>query len=207
MSLYDVVNWSGEVADSIELEASVFNLEYRPDILHRVVEWQRSGARSGCHKAKQRNEVSGSTRKIYKQKGTGQARHGSIKAPIFIGGGIVFGPVVRSHGYKLNKKVRALGLRVALSKKVSEKNLIVLEDMSLDSYKTALLQAKLGSLGLNSALFVDTGLDENLIKASNGLLNIDVIEVQGINVLDIISHQTLVVSKKALLEIEARLKC
>jgi large subunit ribosomal protein L4 len=207
MNKYEVLNWDGGVVDSILLEASVFGVEYRSDILHRVMEWQRSKSRSGSHKTKQRNEVTGSTRKIYKQKGTGQARHGSIKAPIFVGGGIVFGPLVRSHEYKLNKKVRSLGLRVALSKKLSDKGLLVIDDAKMESYKTVALADQLKKLGIGSALIVDSGLDDNLVKAAASLKSIDVLEVAGINVLDIMSHNFLILSTKALKEIEQRLAC
>ncbi len=202
-----VKNWENKEVGKVSLNEEIFGQEERRDILDRVVQWQLSKARSGCHKAKQRNEVSGSTRKIYRQKGTGQARHGSVKAPIFIGGGIVFGPVVRSHGYKLNKKIRALGLKVALSTKLNKNSLIVLDNLKVESYKTQQLQKKLNTLGLKSALLVDTELDQNLVNSSANIINIDVLPVAGLNVYDILRRDVLVVSKDALSAIEKRLEC
>jgi large subunit ribosomal protein L4 len=202
-----IKNWEDKEVGKLKLSEEVFAQEVREDILHRVVAWQLSKARSGCHKAKQRNEVSGSTRKIYRQKGTGQARHGSIKAPIFIGGGITFGPVVRSHGYSLNKKVRSLGLKVALSLKCQEKSIIVLDSIKLDSYKTANLQKKLDKLGITSGLIVDSELDQNLVSSSANIPNVDVLPLIGLNVYDILRHQTLVISKDAIDAIEKRLTC
>ncbi len=204
----EVLNiFDGKIVDTIDLDPFVFCVDYRADILHKVVLWQRSKMRSGCHKVKQRNEVSGSTRKIYKQKGTGQARHGSIKAPIFIGGGIVFGPLVRSHEYKLNKKIRSLGLRVALSKKLSDQSMIIANDLQLESYKTAVLSDILSARSISSALIVDDNLDVNLVNASRGLINIDVLEADGLNVLDIMQHNVLIISRNALNKVLKRLSC
>ncbi len=202
-----IKNWEDKEVGKLKLSEEVFGQAAREDILHRVVTWQMSKARSGCHKTKERNEVSGSTRKIYRQKGTGQARHGSIKAPIFIGGGITFGPVVRSHGYSLNKKVRTLALKVALSLKFREKSIIVLDSAKFDSYKTASLKEKLNKFGLKSVLIVDSELDQNLVNSSANIPGVDVLPLVGLNVYDILRHQTLVISKDAIDAIEKRLAC
>lgn len=200
-------NWENKEVGKVKLSADIFSQENRSDILHRVVQWQLAKRRLGCHQTKERNEVSGSTRKIYRQKGTGQARHGSIKAPIFIGGGITFGPHVRSHGYSLNKKVRTLGLKVALSLKCSEKSIIFLDSVKLDSYKTSGLEEKLKGFGVKSALIIDGELDQNLVSAAGNIVNIDVLPVAGLNVYDILRHQTIIVSKEAVDAIEKRLAC
>lgn len=208
MSKASVLNlYNNTAVGEVDLHTDIFGLEVRQDILHRVVQWQLSKRRSGCHKSKQRNEVSGSTRKIYRQKGTGNARHGSIKAPVFVGGGIVFGPVVRSHAYKLNKKIRALGLKMALSLKVSEGKLKVVESLKADSYKTAAVAKVLKSADIKSALMIDDGIDINMGLAVSNIPNIDVLDVIGINVYDILKHQELVISTGALSKIKERFGC
>lgn len=202
-----VKNWDNDEVEKFQLNMNIFGLELRKDILHKVVQWQLSKARLGCHKTKQRNEVAGSTRKIYRQKGTGQARHGSIKAPIFVGGGTVFGPVVRSHEYNLNKKVRQLGLKIALSYKYANNSIIVIDSLKLDSYKTAKFKEKINKLGLESALLIDSELDQNLICAAANIPNVDVLPVIGLNVYDILNHKILIISKDALSGIDTRLVC
>ncbi|MDF3047863.1 MAG: ribosomal protein [Candidatus Midichloriaceae bacterium] len=202
-----IKNWDNKEVSKLKLSEEVFAQDIREDILHRVVQWQLSKARSGTHKTKQRNEVSGSTRKIYRQKGTGQARHGSIKAPIFVGGGTTFGPVVRSHEYSLNKKIRILGLKVALSLKCLENSIIVLDSAKLDSYKTSGLSGKLKGLNASSALIVDVELDQNLVNSSANIPYVDVIPLGGLNVYDILRHQTLLISKEAVDAIEKRFAC
>ena len=200
-------NWENKEVGKLKLSADVFSQENRSDILHRVVQWQLAKRRLGCHKTKERNEVSGSTRKIYRQKGTGGARHGSIKAPIFVGGGTAFGPQVRDHSHSLNKKIRLLGLKVALSLKCAQKSVIFLDSAKLDSYKTSALQGKLNDLGVKSALIVDADLDQNLISAAGNIHNIDVLPVVGLNVYDILKHETVIVTKEAVEAIEKRLAC
>ena len=190
----------------IDLNESIFNSPSdRIDILHRVLQWQLSKARSGCHKTKERSEVAGSTRKIYRQKGTGQARHGAITAPIFVGGGIVFGPRVRSHEYKLNKKVKKLGLKVALSLKHSENSIILLDSIKLDEIKSSLLKDKLNKFGAKSVLIVDSLLNNNLIKSSANLKYVNVLPAKGLNVRDILKHDKIMLTKAAVDEIQARL--
>src|SRR3546814_78603 len=142
-------------AGEIELSDSVFGLPVREDLLHRIVHWQLAKRRAGTHKTKGVSEISGTTKKPYKQKGTGRARQGSLRSPQFRGGAVIFGPVVRDHGYDLPKKVRKLALKTALSAKASSGKLIVLEKAEADTHKTKALAGKLAALGLDSALFID----------------------------------------------------
>lgn len=199
-----VKDLSNKEVGMISLNPDIFGQEFRSDILARVVNWQTSKARSGCHKVKGRSEVKGSTRKIYRQKGTGQARHGDKKAPIFIGGGIVFGPVVRSHEYKLNKKIRNLGLKVALSLKLREKSFIVLDEVKCSSNKSTDFAKSLSTFEAKSVLIIDSSIDENLKLSSRNLKGIDVLPVCGINVLDIIKHEKVILTKAAVEQIEER---
>lgn len=200
-----VKNFDNNEVGKIVLDQEIFGLDIQTDILYRVVHWQLAKRRSGCHKTKERWEVSYSTKKIYKQKGTGNARHGSRKAPVFVGGGIVFGPVVRSHGYSLNKKIRKLGLRNALSLKFREGSIIVLENAKLERSKTADLAQKFKAFDAKSALIVDSEVDINLKNSSANIHNVNVLPVCGLNVYDILKHEKLVVSLDALKKIEERL--
>lgn len=202
-----IKNLDNQKAGDTELNVDIFSQEYRSDILSRVVEWQRAKARSGCHMVKDRSLVTGSTRKIYKQKGTGQARHGSVKAPIFVGGGTVFGPVVRSHEYSLNKKVRKLGLKVALSLKVRENSFIVLNNAKVESDKTSDLLKKIKSFDSKSVLIIDSTIDEKLKLSSRNLKGVDVLPVAGLNVLDLLKHKTVLMTVDAIREVEKRLAC
>lgn len=202
-----VKSFENKEVGQINLNDTVFGVEERQDILFRVVNWQLAKRRSGCHKTKERSEVQGSTRKIYKQKGTGQARHGAITAPIFVGGGTVFGPRVRSHEHSLNKKIRNLGLRVALSLKLKENSIIVLDKAELKAAKTAELNKKLKALEIKSALFVDTEINKNLLHSAANVIGVDVLPVIGLNVLDILQHQKLVLTTDAIKKIEERLTC
>ena len=201
---FKVKNFDNKEVGAVELNDSIFGLEERQDILSRVVNWQLAKRRSGCHKTKQRSEVQGSTRKIYRQKGTGQARHGSIRAPIFRGGGIVFGPLVRSHEYKLNKNVRDLGLKTALSLKFKNNSIIILDHADIKSHKTADLSKQVGNFGEKSMLFIDVTPNDNLKRATANLYKIDVLPVIGINVLDILQHEKLILTVEALKKIEER---
>lgn len=194
-------------AGSIELADGVFGLPKRADILHRVVTWQLAKRRAGTHKVKERGEVRGTGGKIYKQKGTGRARHSDRKANIFVGGGVVHGPRVRDHGHSLPKKVRALGLRTALSVKLSEGKLVVLDDAKLSDSKTKTLKGKLDGLGWSDVLIIDGAApDENLQRAANNLPKVNVLPSAGANVYDILRSDTLVLTKSAVEQLEARLK-
>ena len=202
----DVLKLDATTAGSVDLSDLVFGIEeIRADILSRVVNWQLAKRRAGTHKVQTRNENSRTGKKMYKQKGSGGARHGSRRAPQFVGGSRAFGPVVRSHAFDLPKKVRALGLRHALSSKVKDGSLIVLDQAVIDSPKTAGLIASFEKLGLVNALFI-TGpeVDTNFALASRNIPNIDVLPTAGLNVYDILRRQKLVLTKSAVEAIEAR---
>lgn len=203
----EVLNWDNQVVATKNLDAKFFGVPTRPDIIQRVVVWQQAKARAGTHSVLDRQDVSGSTRKIYNQKGGGRARHGSIKAPIFVGGGITFGPLVRSHEFSLNKKVRVLGLKSALSTKLREGNVIVIDSAAAPEPKTSLFSKKLEQLGLgnkNKVLIIDTEICSNLKLASANLHKVDVLPLIGINVLDIIRHEKIIITSDALDKLQAR---
>jgi len=203
----DVKTLDNKKAGSIELADEVFGLPSRPDILHRVVTWQLAKRRAGTHKTKERGEIKGSTAKIWRQKGTGRARHSSRKAGQFRGGGVAHGPRVRSHAIGLPKKVRALGLKTALSAKQAAGDLMIIEDAALAEPKTKLLKGKLSALGCNDALIIDGGdIDTNLRRAAANLVGIQVLPSVGANVYDILRRSTLVLTKSAVEQLEARLK-
>ena len=203
----DIVNLDNQNVGSIELADSVFGAEVRADILSRVVNWQLANRRAGTHKTKTIAEVSGTTKKPYKQKGTGNARQGSLRATQFRGGGISFGPVVRSHAQNLPKKIRRLGMRCALSAKAQNGKLIVVDELKLPEVKTKELLAKMNKLGVESALFVGGAeLDNNFNLAARNIVNVDVLPQQGANVYDILRRDTLVLTKEAAENLEARLK-
>jgi large subunit ribosomal protein L4 len=197
----------GKAAGSVDLNDDIFGLEPRSDILHRMVVWQLAKRRAGTRKTQTRGEVSGSTRKIVRQKGSGGARHGNRKAPQFRGGGKAMGPVVRDHAIGLPKKVRALALRHALSSKRAAGALIVLDDARMDAPKTKDLRRAFDTLGLRSALVIDgESLDENFMRAARNIPMVDVLPAAGINVYDILRRDTLVLTKAALEQVEARFK-
>ncbi|MFO1037995.1 MAG: 50S ribosomal protein L4 [Geminicoccaceae bacterium] len=202
----EVKNLAAEAVGSIELNELIFGVEPRQDILHRVVNWQLAKRRAGTHKVKSRAEIQRTGAKMYKQKGTGRARHGSRRVNIFRGGGVVFGPVVRDHGYDLPKKVRALGLKCALSAKAKDGKLLVLDEAKLESPKTKALKGALDKLGLASALVI-TGpeVESNFALASRNLPHLDVLPAQGLNVYDILRRDMLVLTRDALGKIEERL--
>jgi large subunit ribosomal protein L4 len=202
----EVKNLAAERVGEVELDEAVFGVPVRADILHRVVVWQLAKRRAGTHDVKNRGEISRTGAKLYKQKGTGRARHGSRRVNIFRGGGRAFGPTPRSHAIDLPKKVRALGLRCALSSKVQDGKLIVLDQASLPEPRTKVLAERLAGLGLGSALFV-TGAetDRNFSLASRNLPGIDVLPVQGANVYDILRRDVLVLTTDAVKRLEERL--
>jgi large subunit ribosomal protein L4 len=203
----DVINLDGGNAGSIDLGEDIFGLEPRADILHRVVRWQRNKAQQGTHKVKTRSETSYSTKKIYRQKGTGGARHGDRNAPIFRKGGIYKGPTPRSHAHDLPKKFRKLGLKHALSAKAAEGNLVVIEAAALDAPKTSALAKQVKNLGWKRALIIDGAtVDENFAMAARNIEGLDVLPSMGANVYDILKRDTLVITKAGLEALEARLK-
>jgi len=195
-----------EVGD-IELADEVFGLPVRPDILARVVNWQLAKRRAGTHKTKGISDISGTTKKPYKQKGTGRARQGSLRSPQFRGGAVIFGPVVRSHEFSLQKKVRRLGLKTALSAKQAEGKLIVIDAAMLAEAKTKALRARFDALGWDSVLIIDgAAVDEGFARAARNLPKVDVLPQQGANVYDILRRDTLVLTRDAVQSLEARLK-
>lgn len=203
----DVIKLDGGKAGEIELDEALFGLDPRADILHRVVRWQRAKAQAGTHSVLTRGEVSYSTKKIYRQKGTGGARHGSRKAPIFRKGGVVKGPTPRSHAHDLTKKFRALGLRHALSAKAKAGELVVLDVAALAAPKTADLAKAKAALGWKRALIIDgASIDENFVKAARNLEGIDILPGIGANVYDILKRDVLVITKAGVEALEARLK-
>mgnify|MGYP006369668483 CR=1 FL=1 len=203
----DVIKLDGKKAGSIDLDEALFGLEPRADILHRVVRWQRARAQAGTHKTKGRSEVSYSTKKIYRQKGTGGARHGSRKAPIFRKGGIYKGPQVRSHAHDLNKKFRALGLKHALSSKVISGELVIVDNVDLKAGKTAALAAVIKKLGWTKPLVIDgASVDANFALAAGNIDGLNVLPSMGANVYDILKANTLVLTKAGVEALEARLK-
>ncbi|WP_170366443.1 50S ribosomal protein L4 [Ruegeria arenilitoris] len=202
----DVIKLDGKKAGNIELDADLFGLEPRADILHRVVRWQRNNAQAGTHKVKTRSETSYSTKKIYRQKGTGGARHGDRNAPIFRKGGIYKGPTPRSHGHDLPKKFRKLGLRHALSAKAKAGELVVIESAEAEG-KTAALAKQVASLGWKRALVIDGAtVNEGFARAARNIEGLDILPSMGANVYDILKRDTLVLTKAGVEALEARLK-
>ena len=202
----DIINFDGKKVGSVELESSIFGLEPRADILHRVVTWQRAKSRAGTHAVKSVSEVAGSGKKAFKQKKTGNARQGERYNVHMRGGGVVHGPVVRDHAIDLQKKIRALGLKMALSSKVKDGSLIVIDSEKLAEAKTNAFAKQLKKLEIASALFVGaTELDENFKKSASNIANIDALPTIGLNVLDILKHDKLVLTADAVKEVEARL--
>ncbi|AVO38062.1 50S ribosomal protein L4 [Pukyongiella litopenaei] len=202
----DVIKLDGGKAGDIELDAELFGLEPRADILHRVVRWQRNNAQAGTHKVKTRSETSYSTKKIYRQKGTGGARHGDRNAPIFRKGGIYKGPTPRSHGHDLPKKFRKLGLRHALSAKAKAGELVVIDTAEADG-KTGALAKQVANLGWKRALVIDGAqVNEAFARAARNIEGLDVLPSMGANVYDILRRDTLVLTKAGVEALEARLK-
>ena len=191
-------------AGTAELPDELFGAEPRPDILARVVHWQQARRRAGTHKVKGMGEVQGTTKKPYRQKGTGNARQGSLRAPQFRTGGVVHGPVVRSHEYSLPKKVRRLGLISALSQKARDGKLVVL-DAAAGAPKTKELAAKLKALGWTSALIVDHTVDNGFLLASRNIVGIDVLPTIGANVYDILAHDVLAITTAGVEGLKERL--
>ena len=205
-----VTTLDNKAAGDMTLADEVFAVAPRADIVARVVNWQLAKRRSGSHKVKSRGEIARTTAKMYRQKGTGNARHGPRSVVQFRGGGVVHGPVVRDHGYSLPKKVRQLGMKSALSSKVADGKVIIIDELKVsgkDAMKTAALKAKLAKLGAENALIIGGAeLDGNFVKAASNLPLVDVLPQQGINVYDILRRDVLVLSKDAAAHLEERLK-
>ena len=202
-----VTTLDNKKAGEVELDETVFGLPIRKDILARMVNWQLAKRRAGTHKTKGRSEVRGSTRKLFRQKGTGRARAGSARVSQRKGGGVVFGPIPRDHSHGLPKKVRRLALKTALSAKVAGGQLVVLDTAKFEAGKTGELAKRLTALGWGSVLVIDGAeVDAGFARAAQNITGIDVLPQQGANVYDILRRDTLVLTKDAVQALEARLK-
>jgi large subunit ribosomal protein L4 len=202
-----VTTLAGKDAGKVTLVDEIFGLEPREDILQRVVRWQLAKRQQGTHQTKGRADIARTGAKMYRQKGTGRARHSSARAPQFRGGGKAHGPVTRSHAIDLPKKVRALGLKHALSAKAQASALIVIDDLLLNEAKTKALVESFAKLGLTNALMIGGAeIDQNFRRAAANIPNVDVLPIQGINVYDILRRGTLVLSKSAIEALEERFK-
>ncbi len=202
-----VKNLANEAVGEIELDDAIFGLEVRQDLLFRAVNWQLAKRRSGNHKTKGISEISGTTKKPYRQKGTGRARQGSLRSPQFRGGARIFGPVVRSHEHDLTKKVRKLALKTALSAKAAAGELVIIDTAVAETHKTKALAASFKAMGFDSLLVIDGAtVNENFARAARNIPLVDVLPSVGANVYDIIRRNTLVLTKSAVTDLEARLK-
>jgi large subunit ribosomal protein L4 len=202
-----ITTLDGTEAGSVQLSDDIFGLQPRPDILQRCVRWQLAKRQAGTHDVKNRSEIWRTGKKMYRQKGTGGARHGSMRSNLFRGGGRSFGPTPRSHEIGLPKKVRALALRHALSSKAKDGGIIVIEQASLDDGKTKGLKDRFGKLGWANALIIDGAeVNEKFALAARNIPNVDVLPVQGINVYDIMRREKLVLTRAAVDALEARFK-
>ena len=203
----DVITLEAGKAGDIELSDDIFGLEPRADLLHRVVRWQRAKAQQGTHSVLGKSDVSYSTKKIYRQKGTGGARHGSRKAPIFRHGGVYKGPTPRSHAFDLPKKVRALGLKHALSAKVAAGELVIVDNLNIAEAKTSAVAKAVKENGWKRVLVIDGAeVNENFARAARNLEGVDVLPSMGANVYDILRRDTLVLTRAGVEALEARLK-
>lgn len=201
-----IVNFDNKEVGEVELKEAIFGLPLRQDILHRAVQWQLAKRRAGTHKTKGISEIQGTTKKPYRQKGTGNARQGSLRSPQYRGGATIFGPVVRDHGYDLPKKIRTLALKTALSAKQAEGKLKIVKEATLKEAKTKLALAALKNIRMTSALIIDgEAVDTNFALATRNLMDITVLPQIGANVYDILRHDTLILTKSALEQLEARL--
>ena len=202
-----ITTFDGKDAGSVTLSDEIFGLVPRRDLIQRCVVWQLAKRQRGTHKTKDRSEIWRTGKKMYAQKGTGGARHGSARVNLFRGGGRSFGPVVRSHAIDLPKKVRALALRHALSAKAKDGGIVIVDQASMAEGKTKALREQFGKLGFVSALIIDGAqVDENFALAARNIPNIDVLPIQGINVYDILRRRTLVLTRAAVDALEARFK-
>jgi large subunit ribosomal protein L4 len=205
MSIIDVYNINGEKVSQLELAESIFNVPVKPSVLHEVVTMQLACRRAGSASVKHRSDVKGSTRKLYKQKGTGRARRGDIKSPLLRGGGSIFGPNPRSYSYKVPKKIRKQALKMALSSKTQTNNLLVLDKFELEKARTKGFTAVLDNLKVKKALIVTENVNENLELSSRNVPGIKVMRYEGLNVYDILKYEKLILLETSIKGIEGRL--
>jgi large subunit ribosomal protein L4 len=205
MSIIDVYNINGEKVSQLELAESIFNVPVKPSVLHEVVTMQLACRRAGSASVKHRSDVKGSTRKLYKQKGTGRARRGDIKSPLLRGGGSIFGPNPRSYSYKVPKKIRKQALKMALSSKIQTDNLLVLDKFELEKARTKEFTSVLDNLKVKKALIVTENMNENLELSSRNVPGIKVMKYEGLNVYDILKYEKLILLETSIKGIEGRL--
>jgi len=205
MAVIDVKNTAGDKVSQVDLSDSIFNIEVKPEVLHEVVKMQLACRRAGTASVKRRSDVKGSTRKLYRQKGTGRARRGDIKSPVMRGGGVVFGPKPKSYAYSVPKKVKRLALKMALSSKLQSNELFVVDSMDFDSPKTKQFTEVLNALKLENALIITPYENENLELSSRNVCSVKVMRTEGLNVYDILKYQSLVLLEPSVVGIEGRL--
>ncbi|MCF8027896.1 MAG: 50S ribosomal protein L4 [Desulfobacteraceae bacterium] len=205
MAVVEVKNIQGETVSEIDLSEEIFNVEVKQSVLHEVVRMQLANRRRGTAKVKRRSEVRGSTQKMFRQKGTGRARRGDVKSPLLRGGGVIFGPEPRDYSYKVPKKVRRLALKMALSAKLKDNEIIVLDGFALDQVKTKAVASTLQRLELEKPLIVIDQKDATLELSSRNIPGVKVLRVEGLNVYDILNHKTLVLLAPSIKGIEGRL--
>jgi large subunit ribosomal protein L4 len=205
MAVVDVINCSGEKVSEIDLNETIYNVPVKTSVLHEVVKMQLAGKRTGTASTKARSEIRGSGRKLFRQKGTGRARRGNIKAPLLRGGGVTFGPAPRSFAYKAPKKVRKQALKMALSSKLQENGIMVLDDFKLDQIKTKDFVGVTETLQVKNVLIVTDQKNENLELSSRNVPGVKVMRSEGLNVYDILKYETLVLMEASVKAIEGRL--
>lgn len=205
MAVVDVLNSKAEKVSQTDLADTIFNVPVKPNVLHEVVTMQLASRRSGSASVKHRSDIRGSGRKLFRQKGTGRARRGDIKAPLLRGGGSVFGPDPRSYAYRVPKKVRRMALKMALSVKLSEDSLVVLDELDFDKIKTKEFIKVLNALNMNNALFITDKKNENLELSARNVPDVKVLRIEGLNVYDILKYKSLVLLESSIKSIEGRL--
>jgi large subunit ribosomal protein L4 len=205
MAVVEVKNINGEKVSEVELTDSIFNVPIKPSVLHEIVTMQLASRRSGTATVKNRSDVAGSTKKLFRQKGSGRARRGNIKSPLLRGGGVVFGPHNRSYAYKAPKKVRRLALKMALSSKLQENMIIVIDGFDMDQIKTKSVVSVLQTLNAQKPLIITGGQNGNLELSSRNIPGVKVLQVEGLNVYDILNHKNLILLEPSIKEIEGRL--
>jgi len=205
MAVVDVLNSKAEKVSQTDLADTIFNVPVKQNVLHEVVTMQLASRRSGSASVKHRSDVKGSGRKLFRQKGTGRARRGDIKAPLLRGGGSVFGPDPRSYAYKVPKKVRRMALKMALSVKLSEDSLVVLDELDFDKIKTKEFIKVMNALNMNNALFITDKKNENLELSARNVPGVKVLRIEGLNVYDILKYNSLVLLESSIKSIEGRL--
>lgn len=205
MAVVDVQNMAGDKVSQIDLSDSIFNIEVKSEVLHEVVKMQLACRRAGTASVKRRSDVKGSTRKLYRQKGTGRARRGDIKSPVMRGGGVVFGPKPKSYAYSVPKKVRRLALKMALSSKFQGKELFVLNSMDFETPKTKKFLDVMNALKLENVLIITSGENENLELSSRNVASVKVMKTEGLNVYDVLKYQSLLLIEPSVSGIEGRL--